>query len=216
MDMKRQPQKPLLRDLEVRMLPLAKLKSWKENPRQNAGAVDALRKSIQSYGFNVPIICDRKLRILAGHTRRKAAQKLGMKNVPVIAVDLNDMEGDAFALADNQTASIANWDMTSLAKALRKLEKSAQDLSSIGFSEQQLEALLTPRKEFPWEQFERDRQQEDAKPYALLPVKVPRQSVNPLKEAIKTVAARKGLRNRDSAIIAGDVFMAFLERRKQP
>jgi ParB/RepB/Spo0J family partition protein len=215
MDTKRQPQKHLLRDLEVRMLPLAKLKPWKENPRENSGAVEALRKSIQSYGFNVPIICDRRLRILAGHTRRKAAQKLGMRNVPVITVDLDGTEGEAFALADNQTASIASWDMGGLARVLGRLETSGHDLSSIGFSEQQLDALLTPRKEFPWEQFERDQDQENTRPYALLPVKVPRNSVNAVKQAIKRVASRKGLRNKDSAVLAGEVLVAILERRKQ-
>ncbi len=215
MDSKRQPRNHLLRDLEVRMLPVAKLKPWKENPRENSGAVEAVRKSIQSYGFNVPIICDGRLRILAGHTRRKAALKLGMKTVPVVLVNLDDTEGEAFALADNQTASIASWDIGSLAGILSRLETSAQDLSSIGFSEQHLEALLTPRKQFPWEQFEKDQDQEITKPYALLPVKVPRNSVNAVKDAIKRVASRKGLRNKDSAVLAGQVFVAILEGRKQ-
>lgn len=209
----RQKQKQVLRALEVRMVSLTKLKPWKENPRKNADAVEAVRKSIQSFGFNVPIICDHKFRILAGHTRRKAAQKLGLKEVPVIIVALSRLQGDAFAIADNQTAAIADWDMASLGKVLIKLRNSPNDLGSLGFSEQQLEALLAPRKQFPWEQFENEQRQEDLKPYALLPVKVPRKTVPIVEEAIKTVALRKGLRNRDSAILAGEVLTAVLGRR---
>lgn len=202
--------------MELKMLPLAKLKPWKENPRQNASAVEAVRKSIQSFGFNVPIICDNKLRILAGHTRRKAAQRLGMKQVPVVMVAINNSLCEAFAVADNQTALIADWDMEHLTRILKRLQTSTKNLDALGFSPQQLEALLAPGKEFPWEQFKCENDMEVDKPYILLPVKLPREMAGKIKKAIKLFASRSGIRNRDNAILAGEVLIAALGGWAEP
>ena len=70
--------------LEVKEISISSLKEWDDNPRLNDHAVDAVARSIGTFGFNVPILCDRELRIIAGHTRLKAAKRIGMKKVPVI------------------------------------------------------------------------------------------------------------------------------------
>lgn len=94
---------------------------WQGNLRVNEHAVDAVAESIRSFGFNVPILCDQNLTIIAGHTRWKAAQELGMEKVPVIVIEMTDAKRRAFAIADNKTAEIADWDFPRLKQVLEEL-----------------------------------------------------------------------------------------------
>ena len=77
------------------------LRPYEKNPRKNDAAVEAVAASIKEFGFRVPIIIDVGGQIIAGHTRWKAAQKLGMEFVPCIqADDLSPEQVQAFRLAD--------------------------------------------------------------------------------------------------------------------
>lgn len=77
---------------------------YADNPRKNDKAVDLVAESIQQVGFKNPIITDGDGVIIAGHTRLKAARKLGMKMVPVIvADDLTPEQAKMYRLADNKT-----------------------------------------------------------------------------------------------------------------
>lgn len=81
------------------------------NPRNNDNAVDAVASSIKNFGFKVPIIIDKDNEIVTGHTKLKAAKKLGIEKVPcIIADDLTDEQIKAFRLADNKVGEIATWD----------------------------------------------------------------------------------------------------------
>lgn len=81
------------------------------NPRKNDKAVDIVASSIKNYGFKVPIIVDVNNEIVTGHTRLKAAQKLGMNVVPcIIADDLTQSQIKAYRIADNKVAEAAEWD----------------------------------------------------------------------------------------------------------
>ena len=82
------------------------------NPRKNDGAaVDKVVSSIKNYGFKVPIIVDGKNEIVAGHTRYKACQKLGITEVPcIVADDLTPAQIKAFRIADNRVSAEAEWD----------------------------------------------------------------------------------------------------------
>ena len=104
--------------LKIQQMDPFALKPWEDNPRINDEAVDAVAESIKSFGFNVPILCDQQFTIIAGHTRWKAAKKLGMKSVPVIMLELSEAQRDAFAVADNKTGEIADWDYPRLRKIL--------------------------------------------------------------------------------------------------
>ena len=64
--------------MEIRPVSIDELKPWDKNPRINDGAVDAVANSIQTFGFNVPILYDQHMTIVAGHVRWKAAKKLGV------------------------------------------------------------------------------------------------------------------------------------------
>ena len=55
------------------------VKPYKNNPRVNDEAVDTVAESIKEFGFQQPIVVDKKMVIIVGHTRLKAAQKLGLK-----------------------------------------------------------------------------------------------------------------------------------------
>ena len=94
------------------------------NPRNNDAAVDKVASSIKNFGFKVPIVVDGDNEIIAGHTRLKAAKKLGMDEVPcIVADDLNDGQIKAFRLADNRVAEFAEWDMELLESELEELKE---------------------------------------------------------------------------------------------
>jgi len=81
------------------------------NPRRNDDAVDKVASSIKHFGFKVPIVIDQQNEIVAGHTRLKAAKKLGIKEVPcIVADDLDNNQIKAFRLADNKVSETAAWD----------------------------------------------------------------------------------------------------------
>ena len=128
--------------LEIREVRLSTLTPWENNPRLNEQAVEAVARSIQAFGFNVPILCDRNLMIIAGHTRWKAARKLGMATVPVITLEMTDVQRRAFAVADNKTAEIADWDFPKLRGVLEELRTEDLTLGNLGFSDEELQTIL--------------------------------------------------------------------------
>ncbi len=98
--------------MNILSLPLSNIYPYKKNPRKNDNAVKSVAASIRQFGFLVPLVIDRNHEIVAGHTRYKAAQSLGMKEVPcVIADELTEDQIKAFRLADNKVGEIAQWDM---------------------------------------------------------------------------------------------------------
>lgn len=109
----------------------ADLIPYEMNPRKNDDAVDEVALSISSFGFKVPIIIDSNNVIVAGHTRLKAAQKLGLSTVPVIrADDLTEEQVRAFRLADNKVSEAASWDFEKLEAELANID---MDMSLFGF-----------------------------------------------------------------------------------
>ena len=133
--------------LEVKEIELVNLHPWDDNPRLNEHAVDAVVESIRSFGFNVPILCDQNLTIVAGHTRWKAAKKIGMDKVPVIMVEMTDAQRRAFAIADNKTAEIADWDFPRLREVLEELRSEDIDIKSLGFSDEEMRRLILNESE---------------------------------------------------------------------
>lgn len=104
------------------------------NPRNNDDAVDAVASSIKNFGFKVPIVVDSNNEIINGHTRLKAAKKLGLETVPVIiADDLTPEQIKAFRLADNKVSELATWDNELLAIELEELAEIDFDMMEFGF-----------------------------------------------------------------------------------
>lgn len=101
---------------------LNELKPYENNPRINDGAVKCVKNSIEEFGFKVPIVIDKNGVIVAGHTRYKASQELGLETVPcVVADDLTDEQVKAFRIADNKTAEKASWDLDALKTEMEEL-----------------------------------------------------------------------------------------------
>ena len=123
---------------KIVMMSLTDLKAYNNNPRKNDAAVDAVANSIREFGFKVPVIIDSNNIIVCGHTRVKAAKKLGMKEVPcIVADDLTDDQIKAFRLADNKTSELAEWDLDKLGEELKFID---MDMLQFGFDD--LEAQL--------------------------------------------------------------------------
>jgi site-specific DNA-methyltransferase (adenine-specific) len=131
--------------MAVEMRPLATVRPYPGNPRCNDGAVDAVAASIRQFGFRQPIVVDGAGVIIAGHTRLKAAERLGLKEVPVhVAADLTPAQVRAYRLADNKTAELADWDLALLAPELMTVKAEGIDLLELGFSAEELAELLGP------------------------------------------------------------------------
>lgn len=110
------------------------LKPYENNPRLNEDAVDLVAASIDEFGFKQPIVVDKDLIIIAGHTRWKAAQKLGLETVPCIqADDLTPAQVKAYRLADNKVAEAAQWDLDALQFELEGLDNIGFDMEPFGF-----------------------------------------------------------------------------------
>jgi DNA modification methylase len=129
--------------MHVEMRKLADIKPYENNPRRNDEAVDAVAASIRAFGFRQPIVIDEHDVIIVGHTRFKAAQRLGMEFVPVhVALGLSPEQARAYRIADNQTATIATWDDDKLPLELMALQEAGFDLDLTGFSGDELLRLL--------------------------------------------------------------------------
>ena len=118
---------------------------YENNPRLNDDAVDAVARSLQEFGWRQPIVVDSDGVVIVGHVRLRAAQKLGLKEVPVhVATDLTEAQVKAYRLADNQTATIAEWDYDLLPIEIGQLQNMGFDIPILGFSEAALAEIMDP------------------------------------------------------------------------
>jgi DNA modification methylase len=130
--------------MQIEMRRLDSIRPYPDNPRHNDSAVDAVAASVREFGFRQPIVVDEQDVIIVGHTRYKAALKLGLAEVPVhVAVGLSPAQARAYRLADNQTATIATWDEDKLPLELMALQEAGFDLSLTGFSADELLELMS-------------------------------------------------------------------------
>ncbi len=131
--------------MQIEMRAVTDVRPYPNNPRKNDSAVAAVANSIREYGFRQPIVVDGEGVIVVGHTRWKAAQSLGMSEVPVhVAAELTPEQARAYRIADNQVASIAEWDSDLLATELAELKALNVDLGLLGFDDAQLAGHLNP------------------------------------------------------------------------
>lgn len=118
---------------------------WGDNPRNNEKAAIEVARSIERFGFSAPIIARTSDRVvIAGHTRLKAAKRLGLDKVPCRFMDLDPAQARALALADNRLGEIADWDTESLVAILGTLENEGVDLDGLGWSSKELDRLMNP------------------------------------------------------------------------
>lgn len=118
--------------MEIKMVSVADIIPYENNPRKNADAVQYVKNSIEQFGFKIPMVLDAENVIVCGHTRFLAAQELGMTEVPcTYADDLTEEQIKAFRLADNKTAEMSGWDFEKLELELSELPEI--DMADFGF-----------------------------------------------------------------------------------
>ncbi len=128
---------------EVDLRGIDDIRPYEANPRINDGAVDAVAASLKEFGFRQPIVVDAEGVIIVGHTRWKAAKKLGLARVPVhVACDLSAEQIRAYRIADNQTATLAEWDFDLLPIEIKELQDAHYDLALLGFEDKELVQML--------------------------------------------------------------------------
>ncbi|MBC8350530.1 MAG: ParB N-terminal domain-containing protein, partial [Planctomycetes bacterium] len=131
--------------MKIESWPIERVKPYDNNPRVNDGAVDAVASSIREFGFRQAIVVDSDGVIICGHTRYKAAQKLGLEKVPVhVAKDLTPDQIKAYRIADNKTAELSEWNFDLLPIELSQLGEAGFDLDLLGFGKDELAELLNP------------------------------------------------------------------------
>ena len=104
-------------------IPISAVKPYEKNPRKNDKAVDGVAESIKQFGFKQPIVIDKNGVIVAGHTRYKAALKLGLDTVPCVrADDLTQKQIKAYRILDNKLNELSSWDFETLGEELETFE----------------------------------------------------------------------------------------------
>lgn len=128
---------------------VASLIPYARNSRTHSDEqVAQIAASIKEFGFTNPILTDGANGIIAGHGRLQAARKLGLTEVPTIPlIGLTEAQKRAYVIADNKLALNAGWDSELLASEIAGLSADDFDLSLLGFSEDELAALLADKTE---------------------------------------------------------------------
>jgi ParB-like chromosome segregation protein Spo0J len=135
---------------KIVMRPVAALVPYASNSRTHTpDQISLIARSIEAFGFTNPILVDGENGIVAGHARLKAAQKIGLAEVPTIELSwLTPAEKQAYIIADNQTAIAgAGWDAEMLRLELGDLKELGFDLTLTGFDEVQLGTFLADKTE---------------------------------------------------------------------
>ncbi len=133
--------------MEVELRRLAEITPYENNPRLNDAGVDAVVASIREFGFRQPVVVDEQGVIIVGHTRFKAAEKLGLETVPVhVATGLTPAQTKAYRIADNQTSRLSEWDYDRLPIELSELQAMDFDIDLLGFAPNELERLLDDKQ----------------------------------------------------------------------
>ena len=125
--------------MQIINMKLSEIHPYEKNPRFNDGAVEAVANSIKEFGFQQPIVVDKDLVVVVGHTRLKAAEQLGLTEVPVvIAENLTPEQVQAYRIADNKTGEIVDHFFI--------FQKNSLHLKMANFSSLKRRSIFTSRK----------------------------------------------------------------------
>lgn len=134
------------RMLAIEYVPVASLRLNPENPRLHSQRqVRQLANSIRNFEFNVPVLVDAQLRVVAGHGRVLASKLLGMTQIPAIRLEhLSEHQARAFMIADNRLAENAEWDNRLLGEQLKILSEAEIDftLEATGFEAGEIDLMI--------------------------------------------------------------------------
>lgn len=102
--------------------------------------IKAIKKSLESFGQQKPIVVDEDMTVIAGNGTLEAACELGWEEIFVVVTKLSEHEKTAYAIADNRTAELADWDKQTLAQLYDDIPPDLAE--STGFSVEELTALV--------------------------------------------------------------------------
>ena len=135
--------------MNIKQININDIIPYHNNPRKNQ-AIDKVASSIKEYGFQQPIVVDKQMVVIVGHTRLLGAKKLGLKEVPIVTADLSDAKAKAYRIADNKVNEDSDWDFKLLQEELNILLDLETDLNLTGFSSDELDSMFTKEEiEFP-------------------------------------------------------------------
>ena len=104
--------------------------------------LEAIAASSRAFGQQKPIVVDKRGVILAGNGTYEAAKRIGWDKIQITRTDLSGTLATAYAIADNRTAELAEWDDTALAEQLRSLQSEEFDLSNVGYTDDEVQQLI--------------------------------------------------------------------------
>jgi DNA modification methylase len=132
---------------EITVKRLSDLRPHPKNPRVHPeDMLKKLSRSIQEFGFTNPALISEDNMILAGHARCKAAEKLGMAEIPCIVLPLKGLSADAYVIADNKLNELSIWDEANLTELFEGFDSGDFDAELTGFSLNEIEALFAPKE----------------------------------------------------------------------
>ena len=135
--------------MQIKIAEISTIKPYENNPRKlSEDAIKKVAMSLKEYGFRQPIVVDKNMVIVAGHTRYRASKKLGLKQVPISIIDnLSEEQINAYRIADNRTAEESEWDNELLKMEIKELEAKDFKLDLLGFNDEQLNNILFEEKQ---------------------------------------------------------------------
>ena len=135
--------------MQIKLAEISNIKPYENNPRKlSEQAIQKVAMSLKEYGFRQPIVVDKNMVIVAGHTRYRASKKLGLKQVPISVIDnLSEEQINAYRIADNRTAEESEWDNELLKMEIKDLEAKDFKLNLLGFNDEQLNNILFEEKQ---------------------------------------------------------------------
>lgn len=129
--------------MQIKQAKIETLKADPKNARLHDNRnIEAIRKSLEEFGQQKPIVVSEEGQIIAGNGTFQAAKKLGWKEIAVVRTKLKAEEAIAFAIADNRTAELAKWDLEALTEMYEKLSVDARKVT--GFTDEEVAKLLGP------------------------------------------------------------------------
>lgn len=132
------------------MLQTDELVPYDGNPREHSPEqIVQVAKSIQEFGWTMPILIDETKEVIAGHGRLLAAQKLNISKVPcLVAEGWSEAQKKAYCIADNKLTENSKWDKSFLKLNLEFLEDANFDLETTGFTLNDIKSILNPYDDF--------------------------------------------------------------------
>jgi len=131
----------------IQEIEIEKLIPYHNNPRKDQ-AVDKVASSINEYGFQQPIVVDKNMVLIVGHTRLMGAKKLGLKKVPVTIANLSESKAKAYRIADNRLNEDSAWDFDLLDIEIKNLLNDDYNIDLLGFDSSELDKFLKNDEEY--------------------------------------------------------------------